>query len=231
MLKTLRAVAIAASASTAALALATPASAAVVIQAGAGFVQPAENVLAIGDATGTTVTGATNQTHTSVSVTSLTPVGNPEQISVADSNGQAKFTTADGSLDAARIYLTGGGATFTQAEFNIFNAVGATSQVTIFYTALLNGAVTSGSQIFDIGNGSNYFGFNATGGEAFTSISFDTNGLGVVDLRQVRIGGVGGQVVTAVPEPATWALMLLGFGAMGYSMRRRKQAKALLQLA
>lgn len=26
----------------------------------------------------------------------------------------------------------------------------------------------------------------------------------------------------AVPEPATWALMILGFGAVGYAMRRRK---------
>ena len=26
----------------------------------------------------------------------------------------------------------------------------------------------------------------------------------------------------AVPEPATWAMMLMGFGAVGYSMRRRK---------
>lgn len=26
----------------------------------------------------------------------------------------------------------------------------------------------------------------------------------------------------AVPEPATWAMMLMGFGAIGYAMRRRK---------
>ena len=27
-----------------------------------------------------------------------------------------------------------------------------------------------------------------------------------------------------VPEPATWAMMLLGFGAVGFSMRRRRRA-------
>lgn len=30
------------------------------------------------------------------------------------------------------------------------------------------------------------------------------------------------QLVGSVPEPGTWALMLLGFGAIGYSMRRRR---------
>lgn len=29
--------------------------------------------------------------------------------------------------------------------------------------------------------------------------------------------------VTAVPEPATWAMMLLGFGGIGFAMRRRRQ--------
>jgi hypothetical protein len=28
--------------------------------------------------------------------------------------------------------------------------------------------------------------------------------------------------ITAVPEPATWAMMLLGFGAIGFAMRRRR---------
>ena len=36
-----------------------------------------------------------------------------------------------------------------------------------------------------------------------------------------NVGAAG--VVAAVPEPATWALMLVGFGGVGYSMRRRKQ--------
>lgn len=37
-------------------------------------------------------------------------------------------------------------------------------------------------------------------------------------------------ISAAVPEPATWAMMLLGFGAIGFAMRRRRQP-ALLQLA
>jgi hypothetical protein len=36
----------------------------------------------------------------------------------------------------------------------------------------------------------------------------------------------------AVPEPATWAMMLLGFGGIGFAMRRgRKQNPRLLQIA
>lgn len=35
------------------------------------------------------------------------------------------------------------------------------------------------------------------------------------------------KVSSAVPEPATWAMMLLGFGAMGVVARRRKRALAL----
>ena len=39
------------------------------------------------------------------------------------------------------------------------------------------------------------------------------------------VSGIG-HVTGAVPEPATWAMMLLGFGAIGVSMRRRKPVLA-----
>jgi hypothetical protein len=35
----------------------------------------------------------------------------------------------------------------------------------------------------------------------------------------------------AVPEPATWAMMLIGFGGVGFVMRRRKAAAKVRQLA
>lgn len=44
-------------------------------------------------------------------------------------------------------------------------------------------------------------------------------------------GVFGGHVdVTAVPEPSTWALMLLGFGGIGWQLRRRRSL-ALAQAA
>jgi hypothetical protein len=36
---------------------------------------------------------------------------------------------------------------------------------------------------------------------------------------------------SAVPEPATWAMMLLGFGAIGWQLRRRRTSHALAQAA
>ena len=41
-------------------------------------------------------------------------------------------------------------------------------------------------------------------------------------------GTVRGSIVfpAAVPEPATWAMMLMGFGAVGFGMRRRTVARA-----
>lgn len=60
-----------------------------------------------------------------------------------------------------------------------------------------------------------------------------TNGLfnynGVVTGLEVSLGDSGGivtKVVNGVPEPSTWALMLAGFGMVGYSMRRRRAVAA-----
>jgi outer membrane lipase/esterase len=45
--------------------------------------------------------------------------------------------------------------------------------------------------------------------------------------RQFRFTSVN----AAVPEPATWAMMIIGFGAIGFSMRRARRATPLLKRA
>jgi len=47
-------------------------------------------------------------------------------------------------------------------------------------------------------------------------------------------GGLAGTITITdhgVPEPATWAMMLLGFGAIGWQLRRRRSSLALAQAA
>jgi choice-of-anchor C domain-containing protein len=58
--------------------------------------------------------------------------------------------------------------------------------------------------------------FHSAGGSNLVSFTSDTDGV---------FGGViGGVNVSAVPEPATWAMLLLGFGGIGWTLRRRQSA-------
>lgn len=67
------------------------------------------------------------------------------------------------------------------------------------------------------------FSFNTTGGQLkFTELGPSNqqgNILDDVQLDQRRIG-------IGIPEPSAWALMILGFGATGAMMRRRRHAIA-----
>jgi hypothetical protein len=54
----------------------------------------------------------------------------------------------------------------------------------------------------------------------------------VVNGNNTGTGSLGGTITItdqAVPEPATWAMMLLGFGAIGWQLRRRRTSQALAQ--
>ena len=68
----------------------------------------------------------------------------------------------------------------------------------------------------DYWDGQNGYVWNMPGGQ-----SFNTSETWVVR----------GQQTPAVPEPGTWAMMLLGFGAIGFAMRRRKDMLQLAQVA
>ncbi|KQU57504.1 hypothetical protein ASG67_17270 [Sphingomonas sp. Leaf339] len=190
--------------------VAQPALAAIIVSPTPNFVQPQENVLANNGLSGQTVTGTTNTTGTSVTFQSLN-----SELLFTQTNGQARFFTADGTLDAVAFYLTNPLLGFTQVEFNLFNASSNTTTVNLVFSDGSSGSYALGA------NGQNFFGAVATAGTIITRVAFDTNGSGVQDLRQVRLGGITS--VAAVPEPATWAMMLVGFGMVAGTARYRRR--------
>jgi hypothetical protein len=86
----------------------------------------------------------------------------------------------------------------------------------------LNGSTPANEALF--GN----LGFNANVDDTYQVNLVGTNANGTHTLTYfVKLGAGGG----SVPEPATWAMMLLGFGGIGASMRRQRRSVKLAQLA
>ena len=145
------------------------------------------------------------------------------ELLTAPANGQARVEASDGVLDGITLALENG-FSFTTANFNVLSLQRqelASSLIDIVYQ-LTNG--TTGSEQFSIGNGQNKFGiFGAPEGTAFLSLTINgvPEGFGFHDLRQVKLGGIA--PVSVGPEPGTWMLMIVGIGAVGAALRRRKR--------
>jgi hypothetical protein len=137
----------------------------------------------------------------------------------------------------------------TAFGFNIDpNALLASSSVTGTFDVVSSGQVSQGYNLeMCFKNGSNN---NCSGGIGNTGVNMGDTGSGTISLAfsslpdsvtfsdyLVRYQGVNGSgsavgsPVGAVPEPSTWAMMLLGFGAIGASMRRKRKPITLPQLA
>ncbi len=196
--------------------LAVPASATITFNPNQGAIQPEENVVfqAGNDVDGQTVFGVTNNTNTTVQFSTLTG-----QTLTTPSQGQARIEAVDGSLTSLMIALGAPNMTFDSIEFNLFDADPETT-VTIVGMDQFGQEFTYNSTL---GNGQNFFIGFTDDTQSISSVSFTTTGGGVADIRQIRIGGIS--MSSAVPEPATWAMMLSGFGAVGYSMRSRKRTQ------
>ncbi|MGZ8975754.1 PEPxxWA-CTERM sorting domain-containing protein [Methylomagnum sp.] len=87
-------------------------------------------------------------------------------------------------------------------------------------------AATATAGLFDIN-----LAYNILGGTGqFLGATGGFNGLGTVDQRNPPTTRVS-IVFAAVPEPATWAMMLLGFGAMGVALSHRRRTQTFRQVA
>lgn len=114
-------------------------------------------------------------------------------------------------------------STFGPALNAAFFGTGVASTLSALNTYLTSAAVID-----------TYSSTGTTTGIAINNVSLDLNKLYVITIS----GNVSGRGTysgtldaTAVPEPATWAMMLLGFGAIGFAMRRQGRAHPKVRFA
>jgi len=144
----------------------------------------------------------------------------------ADGNGAPPANSSPSGTPYLSV-LAGGTATYTFAQpvsaFQFdWGSVDSFNLVTIRIQGQANDTVVPGTDFITPANGNQaapvtngLFTVLGTSGELFTSItlSSSTNSFEIDNLA-----------VGSVPEPATWGLLLLGFGMVGVGLRTRRKA-------
>lgn len=126
-----------------------------------------------------------------------------------DFTGETDFSLTAGAGDTVDVFLEDFGAVGDQFELTL-NSVALTGSVFVAGTGHY-------SYTFDdvvLTAGANIFGINVIA----LAPGFTAGGLTSYRFSPVTAGTPG------VPEPAAWALMLLGFGGIGAALRRRTLA-------
>ena len=193
------------------LGLATPAVATITITRSTSTDPSAEAIAFIPRQTGPSIQGATVPSRTSFTFTTSTSgeilIGADNVVSAADTFLEnLSFGPTDSNIGFIEARLPIG--TFPALPLTI-------SAVDQFGRSFSSTFMTTG--------GANFFAVLASGGEVIRSVSFtappqapgSSLGLGSTSIRGITL------LAAPVPEPATWAMLLLGFGAIGYSLRRK----------
>ena len=138
-------------------------------------------------------------------------------------------TTFDGNFefDSGTLQFGDYSVTTNSGALPAFNYTNANSG------AYYGGGAGPNNFIFFLDNGSRYFNFSfltplSPGTQTLNlASSYECSNCGT--FRLVTAGTVS--TVAAVPEPGTWAMMLIGFGGMGVALRRRRDVATITQLA
>jgi len=145
---------------------------------------------------------------------------------VTSSGGFAAIGNAPGSPNVNNLgsfSLTGADGNYIGNNFDLlvsFTAPASTNPGTALFTDVIMGSVTSGSGGISVNFDSGPQTFTFDGGTfTFSVHSVSLN----VSPDQLNSIAVSGQIlVQAVPEPSTWAMMILGFMGVGFMAYRRK---------
>ncbi|MCK1636141.1 PEPxxWA-CTERM sorting domain-containing protein [Bradyrhizobium sp. 157] len=154
---------------------------------------------------------------------------NPQQIVLTPRTGNFGVNLADGTVNTIRISQTINLLAFQQYQLSFWvgnysannGPAGLNVNITdgTSNTIPLSESVTAPST----NESSTWirFAFNFIADGTSNTISFnEVNGPSYIGLDDVSIA--------AVPEPATWAMMILGFAAVGFMAYRRKSRPALM---
>jgi outer membrane protease len=203
-------IALAALAAASTLTMAAPASAAVVVCQTPNCAGASNNVNL------PTVTSASTITGT---FTGGTLTFSSDELLDSTANGVARVSAVEDPINNTLVLTSS--TLLSALEFNLTAFTNGNVQF------VLNGGTLDGQSIFAVAtNGQNKFGLS---GGTFQGVtlnfgSLTTGGASIQDIRQVAVNAAA-----PVPEPTTWAMMLVGFGAVGYSMRGRKRNQLALQ--
>ncbi|MDO9430307.1 MAG: PEPxxWA-CTERM sorting domain-containing protein [Pseudomonadota bacterium] len=156
-------------------------------------------------------------------LTTLNPVGKHSWTPLGGGSGYTKISLADGGDFSAIEFLAGGSNWFGNAKLQ--------------YQLFQDGALVFSGFVNGLGNIASSslktIGFSGTDGQLFDELrvqsisgnKFNKYGYDQLILDNITISA---PLSSAVPEPATWAMMIIGFGAVGSMVRtsRRRQAYA-----
>ncbi len=150
------------------------------------------------------------------------PINNVDLI---DNGAYTPFLAGGG---AYQLDLVGNGSTGAISQ-SFATVLGQTYRVVLNYSA--NGSGRQAEVLVDGNAVGSLINGNPAKWQKFTTTFAGTGATTVFTINETIGGGFGGVAldniaVNAVPEPATWALMLGGFGMVGFAMRKRQTTVA-----
>lgn len=141
-----------------------------------------------------------------------------------------EFTSAYGAFTYSSAQYITSDRTIFAGSLDSCTAVGGTCQAAAFDVDYENRG--QNSTIVFSRQQSN---FGASSYHYFALGAFAQNGTyaTVVDFNPatLRVSGSADPVTPAVPEPATWAMLIIGFGVVGSALRTSRKAKRVFALA